>query len=56
MRSMLKTTDNGWKLLVAIADPTAYFEPGSELDKEAAKRAFTVYLPGRNIPMILAIW
>ncbi len=48
----VETTDNGWKLLVAIADPTAYFEPGSELDKEAAKRAFTVYLPGRNIPMI----
>lgn len=43
---------DGWKLWVAIADPTAYLEPGSPLDLEAAKRAFTVYLPGRNIPMI----
>lgn len=42
----------GWKIIVAIADPTAYIEPGSPLDKEAEKRAFTVYLPGRNIPMI----
>jgi exoribonuclease II len=42
----------GWKLIVAIADPTAYVAPGSALDLEAAKRAFTVYLPGRNIPMI----
>lgn len=25
---------------------------GSELDKEAAQRAFTVYMPGRNVPMI----
>ena len=46
------TTPEGWKLTVAIADPTAYIEPGSAMDIEAAKRAFTVYLPGRNIPMI----
>ncbi len=43
---------DGWTLTVAIADPTAYIEPGSALDVEAARRAFTVYLPGRNIPMI----
>ena len=42
----------GWLLTVAIADPTAYVAPGSAIDEEAAKRAFTVYLPGRNIPMI----
>lgn len=35
-----------------IADPTAYVAEGSELDKEAAQRAFTVYMPGRNVPMI----
>ncbi|HHY0819217.1 TPA: RNB domain-containing ribonuclease, partial [Klebsiella pneumoniae] len=44
--------ENGWELLVAIADPTAYVAEGSELDKEAAQRAFTVYMPGRNVPMI----
>ena len=46
--------ENGWELLVAIADPTAYVAWGSELDKEAAQRAFTVYMPGRNVPMIRA--
>lgn len=30
----------------------AYVAEGSELDKEAAQRAFTVYMPGRNVPMI----
>ena len=44
--------EDGWQLMVAIADPTAYIVPGSPMDLEAAKRAFTVYLPGRNIPMI----
>lgn len=39
-------------VLLAIADPTAYVAEGSELDKEAAQRAFTVYMPGRNVPMI----
>ena len=41
-----------WKLTVAIADPTSYVQEGSPTDREAAKRAFTVYLPGCNIPMI----
>ena len=44
--------DNGWELLVAIADPTAYVPHNSVMDKVAAERAFTAYLPGRNIPML----
>ena len=48
----IKKRDNGWELLVAIADPTAYVAPNSVMDKVAAERAFTVYLPGRNIPML----
>lgn len=48
----IEPTDAGWKLTVAIADPTAYIEAGSELDQAARDRAFTVYLPGRNISMI----
>ena len=31
---------------MAIADPTAYVAEGSELDKEAAQRAFTVWHAG----------
>ena len=39
-------------LYVAIADPTAYIAEDSELDKESARRAFSIYLPGRDIPML----
>src|SRR5690625_1838825 len=42
----------GWNLLVAVADPTAYFDEGHKADREARIRAFTVYLPGRNITML----
>ncbi len=44
--------DGSLKLTIAIADPTAYVAPGSELDAIAAQRAFTNYLPGFNIPML----
>ena len=44
--------DDGWRLLVAIADPTAFVQAGSPLEKTAAKRASTVYMPGRVIPML----
>ncbi|CCG87362.1 exoribonuclease II [Erwinia piriflorinigrans] len=40
------------KLIVAIADPTAYVPVGSKLDAAAAERSFTNYLPGFNIPML----
>ncbi len=39
-------------LTIAIADPTAYIEVDSDMDKEARARGFTIYLPGRNIPML----
>ncbi|MTD39595.1 exoribonuclease II [Erwinia sp. CPCC 100877] len=39
-------------LTVAIADPTAWIAPNSQLDKIACERAFTNYLPGFNIPML----
>ncbi len=44
--------EGGWTLTVAIADPTAYIAPGSELDEIAKARGFTLYLPGRNITML----
>ncbi|WP_107852108.1 exoribonuclease II [Oceanimonas marisflavi] len=50
--SVKRLDDGGWELTVAIADPTAYVAHDSDLDKIAAERAFTVYLPGRNIPML----
>ncbi|MGJ8526718.1 Exoribonuclease 2 [Halomonadaceae bacterium LMG 33818] len=44
--------EGGWKLTVAIADPTAYVKQGDPIDEEARRRAFTVYLPGQNITML----
>ncbi|MDA0150563.1 exoribonuclease II [Vibrio sp. LaRot3] len=44
--------DGSFELTVAIADPTAYITPDSEMDKVARERGFTIYLPGRNIPML----
>ncbi|MCX8955978.1 exoribonuclease II [Erwinia psidii] len=46
------TQDGELSLTIAIADPTAYVAADSELDSIAAKRAFTNYLPGFNIPML----
>lgn len=42
----------GYKLFIAIADPTGYIDESSDLNKEASTRAFSIYLPGRNIPML----
>ncbi|MCK3656278.1 exoribonuclease II [Pasteurellaceae bacterium Macca] len=42
----------GWRLVVAIADPTAYIPENSDIEKQARQRCFTNYLPGFNIPML----
>ncbi|MEJ4044363.1 exoribonuclease II [Erwinia sp. SLM-02] len=47
-----ETAEGELLLTIAIADPTAYVLPGSKLDKIAAERSFTNYLPGFNIPML----
>jgi len=44
--------DNGWKLIVAIADVAHYVDIESPLDVEAYERATSVYFPGRVVPML----
>ena len=42
----------GWKLSIAIADPTALIEPGSPTEQEAFRRATAIYFPGEPLPML----
>ncbi|MGD8207583.1 MAG: ribonuclease R, partial [Thiohalocapsa sp.] len=42
----------GWKLLVCIADVSAYVTPDSALDREALNRGNSVYFPDQVIPML----
>ena len=44
--------DNGWRLLVAIADVANYVSIGSALDEEAIVRGTSVYFPDRVVPML----
>jgi len=43
---------SGFRLVVAIADVSAYVKPGDSLDKEALNRSTSVYFPRRVIPML----
>ncbi len=42
----------GWELAVHIADVAHYVRPGSALDREAARRGNSTYLPDRVLPML----
>ena len=44
--------ENKLRIGVHIADVSHFVRPGSELDKEARKREFSVYLVDRTIPML----
>jgi exoribonuclease-2 len=47
----VERADDGWLLYAAIADPAAFIEPDSALDKAARQRATSVYFPGQSLPM-----
>jgi len=47
-----ESSNDGWTLFVAIADPTAYIEPGSNLHREVADRGTSIYFHGDVLPML----
>jgi ribonuclease R len=50
--SLQKDPDGNWEVGVHIADVTHYVKPGSKLEEEALKRATSIYLVDRTIPML----
>jgi ribonuclease R len=50
--SLRQTADGNWEVGVHIADVTYYVKPGDIIDEEAIKRATSVYLVDRTIPML----
>ena len=50
--SIRRLSDGLWEVGVHIADVTYYVKEGSLIDKEAEKRATSVYLVDRTIPML----
>lgn len=43
---------DSWKLIVAIADPSAWIKPGSALEQAIAARGSSIYLPGITVAML----
>ncbi|TAG32226.1 MAG: ribonuclease R [Sphingobacteriia bacterium] len=50
--SFRKLSDDKYEIGVHIADVSHYLQPDTELDREAYKRATSVYLPDRVNPML----
>ncbi|MEO1617280.1 MAG: VacB/RNase II family 3'-5' exoribonuclease [Planctomycetota bacterium] len=50
--SLEREANGHWRLWVHIADVGYFIHPGGKLDEEARRRATSVYLPDRVIPMV----
>ena len=50
--SIRKLEENVWEVGVHIADVTHFVKPGDIIDKEGYKRATSIYLVDRTIPML----
>ena len=47
-----KEKQNGWHIIIAIADVAWYVRPETPLDLEARKRGNSVYFPDKVVPML----
>lgn len=47
-----EVTEDGFRVIVAIADVAAFVTPGNALDQEALKRGNSTYFPDRVVPML----
>ena len=50
--SLTRQENGHWQLWVHIADVGYFIHPGGKIDQEARRRATSVYLPDRVIPMV----
>ena len=50
--SIKELSPTTWEIGVHIADVTHYVKPGDIIDEEAQKRATSIYLVDRTIPML----
>ncbi|NLZ95639.1 MAG: ribonuclease R, partial [Bacteroidales bacterium] len=50
--SIRELTPTSWEIGIHIADVTHYVKPGDIIDEEAQKRATSIYLVDRTIPML----
>jgi len=50
--SLVRTSEDGWRVGIHIAAPALGFAPGSPLDAIARERLSTAYMPGRKFTML----
>ena len=48
-------TDGGWRVWIVIADPTQFVPRGGPVEREAARRGRTLYLPSGKVLMLPAV-